>query len=346
MKPSSIRTSEIVKGLFFIIALSTILVWTSHSITFTHIGESIYNQYATMRGEPFIFDGKPLVIEPFYNRILFPSIFVLATSALRGLTDIQLFISLRFLSFVLCLSAIYVAAYRRSGASNQGAMTVCAAAALSMIPTFNHGWVHTSDIFDLAICLFMFLYIAEDKFWAAFLVACLTAINRETGAFGAVAYICLAFGTQKLGLMGLRAALIGLVPYFGAIAVRKIMLGDQLPFLATGQWYIGLSYNLELFVDALRKPSPIGWLMLLVAMMVFPWLLFLGKRSSNAFKVRVAIAFIAIFGISMAVGISSEVRTFIPCLGLLTACLLARVGEARLSMRGDTDEQIHVAIGG
>ncbi len=335
MPYSSNRTTEVVKGLLFVTALSTILVWVSHSITFTHIGESIFNQYATMRGEPFMFDGKPLLIQPFYNRILFPSIFVLATSLLHGMTDIQIFIVLRFLSFVLCLSAIYVAAYRRLSQSSQGVMVACAAAALGMIPTFNHGWVHSSDIFDLTICFFMFLYIAEDRFKAAFLVACLTAINRETGAFGAVAYICLTLGTEKLSQIGLRAALIGLVPYFGAIAVRKLILGDQLPGMATGQWYIGLSYNLELFVDALWKPSPIGWLMLLIAMMVLPWLLLLQKPSAKNFKLRVAIAFVFIFGISMAVGISSEVRTFIPCLGLLTACLLARVGETRPAMEGD-----------
>lgn len=340
------KRAEIIKGLFLITALSTVLVWISHSITFTHIGESIFNQYATMQGEPFIFDGKPLVIHPFYNRILFPAIFVVATSVLRGLTDIQIFIVLRFLSFVLCLSAIYLAAYRRSSSSNQSAMTVCLAIALGMIPAFNHGWVHTSDIFDLTICLFMFMYIAEGKFKAAFLVACLTAINRETGAFGAIAYICLAAGTQKWRLIGLRAALIGLIPYFGAIAVRKIVLGDQLPLLATGQWYIGLSYNLELFIDALKRPSPIGWLMLLIAMMVFPWLLLLEKKTAKAFKYRVAVAFLAIFGISMAVGISSEVRTFIPCLGLLAGCLLAEVGDPQSSIRDGTDDQSSVSFSG
>ncbi len=334
MMYSSRPNAEIVKGFFFVVALSTILVWVSHSITFTHIGESIFNQYATMRGEPFIFDGRPLVIHPFYNRILFPAIFVVATSLLHGPTDIQTFIVLRFLSFALCLSAIYVAAYQRRGASHQSAMIVCAVTALGMIPAFNHGWVHTSDIFDLTICLFMFMFIAEDRFGAAFVIACLTAVNRETGAFGAIAYVCLVAGRERPGPLGLRAALIGLVPYLGAIAVRKIILGDQLPLLATGQWYIGLSYNFELFIDALRRPSPIGWLMLLIAMMVLPWLLLLEKPSPKAFKVRVAIAFAAIFGISMAVGISSEVRTFIPCLGLLTGCLLARDGEGKTPPSG------------
>jgi hypothetical protein len=329
MTQASKPTTEIAKGIFLVIALSVVLVWVSHSITFTHVAESVFNQYATVRGEPFIFDGKPLVIHPFYNRLLFPSVFVVCANIFRGWTDIQLFIFLRFFSFVLCLSFIYIAAYRRSNFSNQDAMTVCSALALSMIPTFNHGWVHTSDIFDLTICLFMFLYIAEDKFVPAFLVACLTIINRETGAFAAIAYICIVIGTQKLSVVVLRAAMIGLVPYLGAILVRKLVLGDQLPLMSSGQWYIGLSYNLDILIEALKRPSPIGWVMLLVGMATFPLLVFLKKKSDQIFKVRVIVAFLAVFAISGIVGISSEVRTFIPCIGLLIGCALAQLNEPK-----------------
>jgi hypothetical protein len=299
-------------------------VFVSHSITFPHLAESIFNQYATLRGEPFVLDGKPGVIHPFYNRILFPSIFAFSANKLRGWTDVQVFLLLRFLSFVLCLSVIYVAAYRRGISSTSDVMTVCSALALSMIPTFAHGWVHTSDIFDLTFGFFTFLYIAEEKFILAFLIACLTAINRETGAFAAVAYICIAIGTQKLHSIAVRAAVIGLVPYLGAVLVRKIVLGDQLPLLSSGQWYTGLRYNFEQLTEALRRPSPIGWPMLLFGMMVFPWLVFLNRNSATAFKIRVTIAFLAIFVITAVIGINSEVRTFIPCVGLLIGCALAQ----------------------
>ena len=319
--------AEVVKGISIVLALSVILVFVSHTVTFSHLEESIFNQYATVRGEPFVSDGKRIVIEPFYNRIIFPWVFVLLTKMMRGWTDVQLFLLLRFASFVICLSLIYVAAYRRRILPTNEVLVALCAIALCMIPTFAHGWVHPSDILDLTLCLFMFLYIAEEKFLPAFLVACLTAVNRETGAFAAVAYICFSVGIQKWNLIAVRALLLGGVPYLGAILVRKLVLGEQLPLGSSGQWYTGLSYNLDLWIEAIRRPSPIGWPMLLFAMMVFPWLFFLARNSTNEFRLRGATAFFASFAITAAVGINAEVRTFIPCVALLIGCGLASSGS-------------------
>src|SRR6516165_10856036 len=92
---------EFWRALLVSFGLSVILVWVSHSVTFYHLAESIHNQYATIRGLPFLVDGKPVVIHPFYNRILFPAVFVVVAS-LSGWTDVQVFMLLRFLSFVIC----------------------------------------------------------------------------------------------------------------------------------------------------------------------------------------------------------------------------------------------------
>ena len=56
------------KALLVSFALSIILVWVSHTVTFNHLAESIQNQYATIRGLPFVFDGEPQV----YSSILQP----------------------------------------------------------------------------------------------------------------------------------------------------------------------------------------------------------------------------------------------------------------------------------
>jgi hypothetical protein len=331
---------EFVKGVSIVLALSVILVFISHSITFSHLEETIFNQYALVRGEPFVSDGKRIVIEPFYNRILFPAVFVLFTKMFHSWTDVQAFLLLRFISFVICLSLIYLAAYRRLTVVKRDVAIVLCAVAICMIPPFAHGWVHSSDIFDLTFCLFMFLYIAEDKFLLAFFVACLTAVNRETGAFAAVAYVCFSFGNERVSLVAVKAALLGLIPYLGAVFVRKLVLGDQLSLplessghwytslaynlaLWTGQWYTGLTYNFALWVEAFKRPSPIGWPMLLFAMMVFPWLVFLGRSSTRDFKIRGFAAFFATVAITAAIGINAEARTFIPCVALLIGCGLA-----------------------
>jgi hypothetical protein len=319
-----------VKGSMIVLALSVILVFVSHSITFSHLEETIFNQYAIVRGESFIIDGNRIIIEPFYNRIMFPAVFVLFTRIVHGWSDVQAFLLLRFCSFMICLSLIYVAALRRcDGSVDRDAVMPLGAISLSMIPTFAHGWVHTSDILDLTLCLFMFLYLAEERYVAAFLVACLTAVNRETGAFAAVAYVCLTFGRQKPNLIAVRAVLIGFIPYLGAILVRKLVLGNQLALASTGQWYTGLSYNFGLWVEAIRRPSPVGWPMLLLAMMVFPWLLFLSAKSTREYRIRVGVAFFTIFIITAAVGINAEVRTFIPCVAVLIACGLANVRPSK-----------------
>jgi len=305
------------KALLVSLALSVVLVWVSHTVTFNHVAESVQNQYATIRGLPFVIDGELRVIHPFYNRVLFPALFVFVANGLSGWTDVQVFLLLRFLSFVICFLAIFTAMTRRSNAATS--TNACAILGLSMIPTFAHGWVHTSDIFDLTLCFFIFLFVAERKFWLAFAVACLTAINRETGAFAAVFYICMAVGRERWLPLAWRSLLLGFAPYVGAILVRKWFLGDLLAAESTGQWYTGFLYNLEQLLAAIRRPSPIGWPPLLFAMMVFPWLMFLNRAMDPEPRVRVILAFVAVFTVTAAIGINAEVRTFIPCVSLLAA---------------------------
>ena len=318
-----LRLIEIAKGISTVFALAVILVWVSHTVTFQHLAESIHNQYATVRGEPFIYDGKPLVIHPFYNRIIFPIVFTFLTNTLHNWTDVQIFLGLRFLSFLLCLTAIYVAVHRRSHSSANGALIACSVLALSMVPTFTHLWVHTSDIFDLTFSFFIFLYLAEGRLLPAFLVACLTAVNRETGAFAGVFYLCIAFGRQKTQSVVVRAITLTLVPYLGAVLVRKLVLGHELPLESSGQWYTGFNHNFAILLATLKQPSPIAWPGLLFAMLALPWLVFVSQKTAANFKFRVVLAFLAVFAITAAVGINAETRTFIPCVALLIACSVA-----------------------
>jgi len=318
-----LRLIGIAKGISTILALAVILVWVSHTVTIQHLAESIHNQYATVRGEPFIYDGKPLVIQPFYNRIIFPIVFTFLTNTLHNWTDVQIFLGLRFLSFLLCLTAIYVAVHRRSHSSANGALIACSVLALSMVPTFTHLWVHTSDIFDLTFSFFIFLYLAEGRLLPAFLVACLTAVNRETGAFAGVFYLCIAFGRQKTQSVVVRAITLTLVPYLGAVLVRKLVLGHELPLESSGQWYTGFNHNFAILLATLKQPSPIAWPGLLFAMLALPWLVFVSQKTAANFKFRVVLAFLAVFAITAAVGINAETRTFIPCVALLIACSVA-----------------------
>jgi hypothetical protein len=308
---------KFLRALLVSFALSVILLYVSHTVTFNHLAESIENQYAAIRGLPFLLNGEPVVIHPFYNRILFPAIFVFVKNSLSGWTDVQVFLLLRFLSFVICFLAIFTAMTHRSDATRS--TNACAILALSMIPAFAHAWVWTSDIFDLTLCFFMFLFVAENKFWLAFAVACLTAINRETGAFAALFYICIGVGRERWQPLVWRSLLLGLVPYVGAILVRKWFLGDLLAVESTGQWYTGFSANFELLLAAIKHPSPVAWPLLLFAMMLLPWLMFLNREMDPQPRARVILALVGISTVTVAIGTPSEPRTFIPCVSLLAA---------------------------
>jgi len=62
---------EFGRALLVSVALSVILVWVWHTVTFNHLAESIHNQYAIIRGLPIVFDGKSVVIHPFYTASFF-----------------------------------------------------------------------------------------------------------------------------------------------------------------------------------------------------------------------------------------------------------------------------------
>lgn len=313
-----------IKGAIIVFSLSVIILFISYVITHPNLAESISNQYATFYGQRFSFNGQQRFVLPFYNRILFPFLLVSFRDILPRVSDIHLFLLLRFLSFVLCLSAIYLAASRRCNQERNGVLVTCFGLSISMMPTFNHPWVQPSDIFDVTFSFFMFLYIAEEKLVAAFLIACLTAINRESGPFAAIFYICIAYGIQKPYLLAMRAFALGLMPYLGALLVRKLVLGHQLSLLSTGQHYV-LALNFQSLKEALGNPSPTGWPVLLFVMMAIPWAVFINLKPAEISITRVAVAFIAIFCITLEFGIIEEVRVFIPCVALLFACAIANV---------------------
>ena len=327
--PSS--TAAFIKGALIVFSLSVVLVFVSYVLTHPNLPESIFNQYATFYGQPFVFKGQHRFVMPFYNRLMFPVFLVALTKLFPNLADVHIFLLLRLVSFVVCLSTIYVAVSRRADPARNDVLVICFGLSLSMIPTFNHPWVQPSDIFDLTLSFFIFLYIAEQKLVAAFLLACLTAVNRESGAFAAIFYVCIEYRIEKPRLLAVRAFAMVSIPYLAALLVRKLVLGHQLSLLSTGQHYV-FALNIKSLKEALTSPSPTGWPVLLFVMMAFPWIVFFSPKPPQLFIVRVSIAFLTIFGVTLEFGIIDEVRVFIPCVALLFACAVADVPYSQSRM--------------
>ena len=84
-------------------------------VTFNHLAASIQTHNATIHGLPFV-TGFPSAINrhPFYTTASFSrAVFVFAANNLSGWTDVQVFLLLPFLSFVICSLAIFIAMTRR-----------------------------------------------------------------------------------------------------------------------------------------------------------------------------------------------------------------------------------------
>jgi hypothetical protein len=318
---SHLSTADIVKAIAVSLALSILLVHLSHSLTFGHIEENVFNTRALIRGQPELFDGQQAVIHPFYNRILFSAAFEGIAYVLRGWTGVQVLVIARFASFAICLSCIFLAMCARQDFSNS--LLALAILTMAYISTLSPGWIHGDDIFDLTFCFFVFLFLAEQRYWPALAVALLTSFNRETGAFSGVAYLAFSAGKERMNILISRAGALLVLPYIGAIAVRKIVLGSALDSTSTGQWITGITFNLNQIAEALRHPSPISWLALLMPMMLFPWLFFLENVRDAHLRARGVAAFAGIFAITSFVGIVAEIRIYIPCIALLIAGAVA-----------------------
>lgn len=314
--------ADILSGLVLSFLLAATFVAVSHVANFPHLQESVGNQLALIRGQPFVFDGKSTYIEPHYNRILFPVLLSFSREVMVNWTDVQLFLLLRFLTSAACFFAIYLAAIDRMAPADT--LLICLAAVFCLITQVPAGWIQPGDIIDLTLCFFMFLWLLEGRFAAGLVIACVTAVNRETGAFAGIAYFVLNVGHTGWVALILRVVLLGVVPFLLAVAVRRIVLPGTVALVSGGQTFWGWEANFRDVLEAVTAPRPTGWLMLLLAMLVVPWLVAFVRRPQAIGFGRMLAVFALIFGISGYVGIIREVRVFLPCVSFIFACVVAR----------------------
>lgn len=317
-------------ALAFTIAI--VLTWVSHTVTFVNLAESIWNQKAILSGSAMRYDGAETFIAPFYNRILFPLLLAATEYLVPYGSDVQRFLLLRIATVTGCIFIVYTSIARRQGDST--ATVLLLASALFLIPTFAHLWVLPGDIFDFLFCFFAFLYIAERKYASALGVAILTAINRESGAFAAIAYLAFNYGREPFVRLAFRVGLLAILPYAAAVAIRSAILGEN--FSGTGQ-YLMVSFNLAQISAFFSKPSPVGFPFLILAMALILVGIVKQTMKDQVLRLRAFLATTAIAAISLVFGIVSEPRVFIPCLSLCLAWSVFRphVSEMSLSVQND-----------
>jgi hypothetical protein len=322
---------SLISRIIYITCLAALLSSLSHSLSANYLDESIRNQVAIALGQPYHAAGLPFVIEPFYNRILFPYILVSAKHLFGQVSWFQLFALIRFIEFFVCLSIIYFSLERRRNTINSDPPTLMAVFSLAFIPSLIFPWQLPSDIIDFTLSYLAFLAIFEGHLTRAVFVAMLTCINRESGAFAAILYGSLYFRRAPWPSFLTTLLLLACIPYGAAIIIRAYQLG--LEWGKTGQQYTGIWFNTSKVLDWLSDPLRFEWFVepvlhlwpiLGFSMIFMP--LYILRISPKDDYVRITAALVLILSVTALFGNWSEPRVFIPATALICAVAVGRPG--------------------
>jgi hypothetical protein len=341
-----------VSCLTYLACLSALLSSLSHSLSANYLDESIRNQVAIALGQPYHAAGLHFVVEPFYNRILFPYLLVSAKHFFEQVTWFQIFALVRFIEFFVCLYIVYFSLERRHDTISSDPPTLMALFSLAFIPSLIFPWELPSDIIDFTLSYLAFLAILEGRLTQAILIAILTSINRESGAFAEILYGSLYFWRVPWPALLTRFLLLSCIPYGAAVAIRAHQLG--LAWGETGQQYTGIWFNAKKVLDWLRDPLQFEWFVdpvlhlwpILGFSMVFMPLYIL-QVPAREDHVRVMAALALILLVTALFGNWSEPRVFIPATALICAAAVARPNAGRAGDNGGVTQppSQHLALG-
>ena len=315
--------SRLLRRVVLAVSMAVLAIGVSHVTQHSIMERVVTTERAMLYGQPIVSNGQ--VLYPLYNRILFPAILESATKVLPTVKDADIFVALRFVSFALSFLLLFSAIEVRAAASGTNATATCLVIGISFIATLvRHPMPSSSDILDLLIMFYVFLNIMEKRVGVAFLLACLTAINRESGAFAGVFYFLLRAGTERPARLVAVSAALTVVPYLLALGVRRAIYQHEFASAGLGQWWVGLQFNLvDMLVDISRF-NPANDFGLLLAFLALPSVMLWDRTSlPNGIRTRIILACAAIFLITMQFGIAREIRVFIPCVALLIAATVA-----------------------
>ncbi len=313
-------------GLAF--AVAVVAAGFSTRLQLTNIAHVIETERRILAGED-ISDGH-VILTTLYNRVLFPFIFVNAKRLLPSFDPGHLFLALRFASFLLCFALMFHSIDRRASRAGADPAGTCLAIGMAFVSSLiSHPLPYASDIFDLALMFYVFLNLLEGRTGIAFALACLTAANRESGAFAGVVYFMIRAGNVPPARLLATSALLAVVPYALAVGLRRFVYQGTLPATDPGQFLTGLPVNLStMWIDVTRF-NPGNNFYLLVAMTVLAAMPFARRIMPPDLRTRIVLATLAIALITLLFGLVREIRIFLPCVALLAAAAVAETGPDR-----------------
>ncbi len=233
---------------------------------FQHHAETVYDQFAILKGIPYHIDGKEEEFPQFQSRVLFP-LLLNGLTKMNLMSDSQSFIFLRITTAFIAYLAFFLVCTQVEGMPVKTAGLGAGALAYAMVFTFNHGWEHPTDFLDVAF-FSVFLWLALQRRRAVLaLVVFLATLNHQTAAFAGVVWFSL-WGLEPQLKPKWRE-----VAYSGALVIGSYAVSTALKFWFGGRgqsvgYVIDGWLTIPQFIDALRHPTPYQWPILLVAMVL------------------------------------------------------------------------------
>ena len=279
--------------------------------------DTIQQQHAILSGEPLKFDGRPAPwADVWRNRILFPLLLKGIVQA-GGLNANDAYILARFLTAFAMLASLWWALRYAKLAEERGALA--AVAVLSFMQMFvfiSYGRESPSDFLDAAFISILTALCLRKQRFATLLVAIFASANRESSAFAGVIWCCLHWRDERgLNFREIAWSAFVCIAAFVATAGLRHWMGathtaDAQAFVLFKGWQ-----HLKVF---LSFPTPFGWPVCAVAMLLPPLALIWNRRrqlTSATLSLLLATALITL--ISMVFGELSELRVFVPSLTLI-----------------------------
>jgi hypothetical protein len=236
--------------------------YISGTMRFPHHAESVYYQFAILKGVPSHIVGQ----EGFQSRILFP-LLLSGLTKMHLMSDSQSFIFLRITTAFIAYLTFFLVSTRVEKMSVRTAGMGAGVLAYELMFTFNHPWENPTDFLDVAFfSIFLLLALQRRRAMLAFVVF-LATLNHQTAAFAGVIWFCLWALEPQLKLKWREVA------YSGALFIGSYAISTAVKFWFGGRGQsIGYTINgwltVPQFIDALRHPTPYQWPILLVAMVL------------------------------------------------------------------------------
>lgn len=317
MSAPSLLSRPVLRGLGFVLGLGLTVAWVSLALRLHTRPDTIHNMSHILHGQPLEFGGDTSSVNPFYNRILFPTLLTTLSHGLRVLSESQWYILLRIATVILGLGAFALACVRALQVTPREFRFATALMAVSMIATFGYPWEDPTDVLDVCAQSLSVLAALEGRFVLCLALAAFFACNRESAAYAGIVWFVLAPGHRPWLRRGAETAAIAVASYAVALAIR---LGVS----STGHAnWVPLPHNLEAFELAVSHFTLVNWLGGLIAVTLF-------LSCSLDIKDGLARRFVCLAGIfalpAVLFGYVDDLRVFLPCAVMMCFAVAASHG--------------------